>query len=118
MNAEQLQRWRAGCARVLGDILSHPGPEGRKYITESGRLPHRYSFGTASASRQLLHDPVWASMVDLPTITPIITKVYGAYFRAIAKSTQKALAEANSVADEALGNMATVRAFAERTHLK
>mmetsp|Transcript_16701 Transcript_16701/g.47620 ORF Transcript_16701/g.47620 Transcript_16701/m.47620 type:complete len:449 (-) Transcript_16701:142-1488(-) len=77
LNKEQLDRWREGCARVLKDILKYPGPEGRKYITESGRLPHRYSFGTASASRHMLHDPVWASMVDLPTITPIITKIYG-----------------------------------------
>jgi len=77
LNKEQLERWRAACARSLKQILAHRGPEGRKYITESGRLPHRYSFGTASASRHMLHDPVWASMVDLPTITPIITKIYG-----------------------------------------
>jgi len=77
LNKEQLDQWREGCSRVLKEILRYPGPEGRKYITESGRLPHRYSFGTASASRHMLHDPVWASMVDLPTITPLITKIYG-----------------------------------------
>lgn len=83
LNEEQLERWRNGCASALTEVLSYPGPEGRKYITESGRLPHRYSFGTASASRQMLHDPVWASMVDLPTITPIITKIYGSLDYAI-----------------------------------
>ncbi|MBV7339718.1 phytanoyl-CoA dioxygenase family protein [Chloroflexi bacterium TSY] len=77
LNAEQLERWREGCARVLKEILSMPGPGRRKYITETGRLPHRYSYGTCSASRQLLHDSVWASMVDLPTTTPILKAIFG-----------------------------------------
>jgi hypothetical protein len=25
----------------------------------------------------MLHDPVWASMIDLPTITPIVTEIFG-----------------------------------------
>ena len=41
------------------------------------RLPHRYSYGTASASRQLLHDPVWASMIDLPATTPLLKAIFG-----------------------------------------
>ena len=49
LNAEQLARWREGCARVLGDILSISGQGNRKYVTETGRLPHRYSYGTSSA---------------------------------------------------------------------
>jgi hypothetical protein len=77
LNPEQLQRWRDASARVLRQLLEIKGEGGRKYITESGRLPHRYSYGTASASRELLHDPVWASMVDLPTTTPILTKIFG-----------------------------------------
>ena len=63
---------------MLADILALPGPEGRKYLTESGRLPHRYSYGTSSSSRQMLHDPVWANtLVDNPTIWPIIDALYG-----------------------------------------
>jgi len=77
LNSEQLERWREASARVLRQILEIKGQGGRKYITESGRLPHRYSYGTASASRELLHDPVWASMVDLPTTTPILTRIFG-----------------------------------------
>jgi len=77
LNAEQLARWRDASARVLKQILEIRGQGNRKYITETGRLPHRYSYGTASASRELLHDPVWASMVDLPTTTPILKKIFG-----------------------------------------
>ncbi|MFP6809156.1 MAG: phytanoyl-CoA dioxygenase family protein [Pseudomonadales bacterium] len=77
LNSEQLARFREGSARVLKDILSIPGIDGRKYITESGRLPHRYSYGTASSSRHMLHDQVWASMIDLPTITPILIEMFG-----------------------------------------
>ena len=62
---------------MLGEILEIPGVGGRKYVTETGRLPHRYSYGTASASRQLLHEPEWASMVDLPTTTPILSALFG-----------------------------------------
>ena len=77
LNAERLATWRAASARVLAQILSIEGEGGRKYITETGRLPHRYSYGTASASRELLHDPVWASMIDLPTTTPILKRIFG-----------------------------------------
>lgn len=77
LSPEALETWREASARVLGDILAIPGAEGRKYMTETGRLPHRYSYGTASASRELLHDKVWASMIDLPTTTPILTSIFG-----------------------------------------
>ncbi len=77
LNPDQLERWRAGCARVLRQILEIPGRDGRAYVTETQRLPHRYSFGTCSASRHLLHEPEWADMVDLPTTTPILEAVFG-----------------------------------------
>lgn len=77
LDADHLAQFREGCARVLRDILSIPGFDGRKYITETGRLPHRYSYGTASSSRHMMHDPVWAAMVDLPTTTPILTEIMG-----------------------------------------
>lgn len=73
----QLDAFRDASARVLQQILDIPGFGGRKYVTETSRLPHRYSYGTASASRQLLHDAAWAAMVDLPTTTPILTHLFG-----------------------------------------
>jgi hypothetical protein len=77
LNHDQLRAWRDASARVLRQILEIPGTGGRKYVTETGRLPHRYSYGTASASRELLHDSAWASMIDLPTTTPILTGIFG-----------------------------------------
>src|SRR5262245_14592999 len=77
LDAEQLARFRAACDRVLDMILSIPGRDGRRYMTETSRLPHRYSFGTCSASRHLMHDPDWAAMIDLPTTTPILTEIFG-----------------------------------------
>lgn len=77
LDAERLAQFRAGSARALREILSVPGPGGRKYMTESGRLPHRYSYGTSSASRQMLHEAEWAAMVDLPTTTPILAAIFG-----------------------------------------
>ncbi len=77
LDPERLATWRAASARVLKQILEIPGLGARKYITETGRLPHRYSYGTASASREMLHDPVWASMIDLPTTTPILKRLFG-----------------------------------------
>jgi hypothetical protein len=77
LDAARLAAFREASARVLGQILDIPGFGGRRYITETGRLPHRYSYGTASASRELLHEPVWAAMVDLETTTPILEALFG-----------------------------------------
>src|SRR5258708_4694978 len=77
LNPDMLATMREASARVLAEILEIPGVDGRKYVTETGRLPHRYSYGTASASRQLLHEPEWAAMVDMPTTTPILTALFG-----------------------------------------
>ena len=77
LNEENLAKFREGSSRVLREILRPDGENGQKYITESNRLPHRYSYGTTSSSRQLLHDEAWAAMVDLETTTPLLTKLFG-----------------------------------------
>lgn len=77
LDADRLAAFRESCANVLRDILTPPGRDGRKYLTETGRLPHRYSYGTSSASRQLMHDPTWASMIDLPTTAPLLEAIFG-----------------------------------------
>lgn len=77
LDAARLTALREASARVLEQILAIPGSGGRRYVTETARLPHRYSYGTASASRQLLHEPVWASMIDLATTTPILAHIFG-----------------------------------------
>jgi hypothetical protein len=73
----QLARFRDGCARAITAILAHQGADGRAHVHETGRLPHRYSFGSSSASRQMSHDHAWAEMVDLPTTTPILREIFG-----------------------------------------
>ena len=77
LDAAHLAQFRRGSARALRQLLEIPGKDQRKYVTESGRLPHRYSYGTASASRQMLHEEEWAAMVDLPTTTPILAEIFG-----------------------------------------
>ena len=77
LDAPLIERFRRGCARALDAILRTPGFGGRKYATETQRLPHRYSYGTSSASRHMMHDADWTSMIDLPTTTPILTEIFG-----------------------------------------
>ena len=77
LDDEHLRLFRDGSARALRQILENPGTGKRKYVTESGRLPHRYSYGTSSASRQMLHEDEWAAMVDLATTTPILAAIFG-----------------------------------------
>mmetsp|Transcript_129738 Transcript_129738/g.361399 ORF Transcript_129738/g.361399 Transcript_129738/m.361399 type:complete len:387 (-) Transcript_129738:97-1257(-) len=72
-----LRRLREGVTRRLKELLSEPGTDGRKYLNESGRLPHRYGLGTTSGSRHLAHDPVWAELIDTPVVTPMLTKIFG-----------------------------------------
>ena len=52
--------------------------------------------------------------VTLASVPPTIaiSKIYGSYFKKISKRTQKALAEATEVAEESLGGLRTIRAFA------
>ena len=77
LTASQLGRLRDGCERMLADILAVPGRDGRRYMTETQRLPHRYSYGTCSASRHLMHREEWTAVIDLPTTTPLLTEIFG-----------------------------------------
>ena len=68
---------REACERNLRTILSVPHNNQRKYVQESGRLPHRYCYGTCSASRHMMHEPGWVNMIDMPTTTPILCEIFG-----------------------------------------
>ena len=50
------------------------------------------------------------SFISLPVMT-IVSKYYGAFYRSLAKRAQDSLADANSVAEEALSQIQTVRDF-------
>ena len=43
----------------------------------AGGLPHRFSFGSSSASRHMLHVDEWVELVDMPTTTPILKAIFG-----------------------------------------
>ncbi len=77
LDAATLERMREASTEALRRILAVPGVGGRKYVTETARLPHRYSYGTSSASRQLLHEPAWVDLIDLPTTTPLLSRIFG-----------------------------------------
>jgi ectoine hydroxylase-related dioxygenase (phytanoyl-CoA dioxygenase family) len=78
LDRDQLEYLRAGCDRVISEIMAHdPDRLGN-------RGSHRYSFGSASVTGELLHEPEWQMLVDLPKITPIVTAIFGSddyYFR-------------------------------------
>lgn len=40
------------------------------------RGSHRYSFGGSSLTRSMLHRPEWQMLIDLPTVTPIVTALF------------------------------------------
>lgn len=75
LSAEQLANLQGATTRVIDEILD-ADPEAAAG-GGAGGLPHRYSFGSTSASRHRLHDPAWTAAIDLPTTTPILTAIYG-----------------------------------------
>lgn len=77
LDAAGIARMRAACDRALSELLACPGTGGRRYGGETGRLPHRYSFGTCSASRQMLHDPDWVALIELADPQPLLTAMFG-----------------------------------------
>jgi ectoine hydroxylase-related dioxygenase (phytanoyl-CoA dioxygenase family) len=44
---------------------------------DGNRGSHRYSFGGTSVTRSMLHRPEWRMLLDLPTVTPILTAIFG-----------------------------------------
>ena len=53
LNAEQLKRLNEASERVIRDILA------KDKNRQGNRGTHRYSFGSASITGQLLHEPAW-----------------------------------------------------------
>lgn len=72
LDPEQLACLCAGCDREIHSILAMDKDR------RGNRGSHRYSFGSSSKTRQLLHLPEWAMLVDLPRLTPIVTAIFGA----------------------------------------
>jgi hypothetical protein len=75
LDSALLERMRAAVDRVV-DRLIEVDPD-NSVGGGAGGLPHRYSFGSSSATRHMLHVPEWCELVDLPTTTPILTAIFG-----------------------------------------
>jgi hypothetical protein len=61
---------RAACDRTIHDMLSLD----KNRVGNRGS--HRYSFGSASKTGHMMHEPEWAALIDLPTVTPILTAIF------------------------------------------
>jgi ectoine hydroxylase-related dioxygenase (phytanoyl-CoA dioxygenase family) len=75
LSSDQLARMRAATERALAAMLEADPTCAAG--GGAGGLPHRYSFGSSSASRHMLHVDEWVDLVDLPTTTPILTAIFG-----------------------------------------
>jgi len=70
LDKNQLDEIRCGCDRVIHEMLTLD----KERIGNRGS--HRYSFGSASRSGHQVHHPEWAMLIDLPTVTPILTSIF------------------------------------------
>ncbi len=67
---DQIAFLRAGVIEVASEIVALDADR------SGNRGSHRYSFGGSSTTRSMLHRPEWQMLVDLPTVTPIITAIF------------------------------------------
>jgi len=70
LDAEQTAFLRQGVIEVVDEIVALDDER------SGNRGSHRYSFGGSSLTRSMLHRPEWQMLVDLPTVTPIITTIF------------------------------------------
>ena len=70
LTPEQLAFLKAGVDDAMRQIVALD-PE-----RHGNRGSHRYSFGGSSRTRSMLHTPEWQMLVDLPTVTPIVSAIF------------------------------------------
>jgi hypothetical protein len=75
LGPRQLERIRAAADRALDEMLAVDPTCAAG--GGAGGLPHRYSFGSSSASRHMMHVDEWVELIDLPSTTPILTAIFG-----------------------------------------
>lgn len=71
LTPEQTEFLADGVLRAVEEIVSLDGAR------DGNRGSHRYSFGGTSITRSMLHRPEWRMLVDLPTVTPILSAIFG-----------------------------------------
>lgn len=64
---------------MIKDALEHVIREilAKDKNRQGNRGKHRYSFGSASLTGQLLHEPAWVSLFDLPSVTRVLEAIFG-----------------------------------------
>ena len=70
LDVDQTAFLRSGVRAVAEEIIALDDDRG------GNRGSHRYSFGGSSATRSMLHRAEWQMLVDLPTVTPIISAIF------------------------------------------
>lgn len=70
LTPDQTEFLRAGVVEVVDEIVALDGDRA------GNRGSHRYSFGGSSMTLSMLHRPEWQMLVDLPTVTPIVTAIF------------------------------------------
>ena len=70
LNADQLTELREGVEAAVADIVSLDTDR------KGNRGSHRYSFGGSSLTRSMLHRPEWHMLVDIATVTPIVSAIF------------------------------------------
>jgi hypothetical protein len=71
LTPDQTEYLANGVLRAVDEIVSLDRDR------SGNRGSHRYSFGGTSITRSMLHWPEWRMLVDLPTVTPILTAIFG-----------------------------------------
>lgn len=71
LTAEQLEILQRGVLEAVRDIVRLDAAR------DGNRGSHRYSFGGSSVTRSMLHHPAWQMLIDLPTVTPLLTAIFG-----------------------------------------
>ena len=70
LNAEQLAFLRSAVDEAVRSIVA------LDHDRSGNRGSNRYSFGGSSMTRSMLHRPEWQMLVDLPTVTPIVSAIF------------------------------------------
>lgn len=70
LTVDQLAFLRSGVEEVVNDIVALDTDR------KGNRGSHRYSFGGSSLTRSMLHRPEWQMLLDLPTVTPLVSAIF------------------------------------------
>lgn len=70
LDDDQVARLKAACDREMANIAA------LDLERIGNRGSHRYSFGSASLTGSLTHLPEWRMLIDIPTLTPILTEIF------------------------------------------